>query len=289
MSEKDRATKLDDPEVHRQTRNWQKTGVLVFAMLFVAFPLYRAVDSSRRTAAITGQQQALVAGGMVIWGANCATCHGTTGQGGEGPALNSKEFLSTISDDQMHRIISAGITSTSMPSWLVDFGGQLTDQQIAEVVAYIRSWQPTALSCPAWRAPVKGCGSPAPTVAPIAGAIQAALGETTPDQMFINLSTDTARAGSVTFQVTNQGAETHEFVVLKTDTAADKLPIVGFEGEKDRIDEAGPGVTNVGETGDMKPGETKLLTVDLLPGHYVVVCNLPGHYRMGMHTDLTVI
>jgi mono/diheme cytochrome c family protein/uncharacterized cupredoxin-like copper-binding protein len=285
----DRASKLDDPVILSRTSRWQRAGVLVFALLFVAFPLYRTVDTSRRANALTQQQQALVSGGHVVWSNNCATCHGTTGEGGEGPALNSKEFLSTITDEQMHRIISAGITSTDMPTWLVDFGGQLTDQQIAEVVAYIRAWQPTAPSCPDWRLPTGGCGGGAsPTVAPVPGAIQVGLGEKTPDQMFISLSANSATAGSVTFQVTNQGQRTHEFVVLRTDTPADQLPIVSFEGEKDRIDEAAPGVTNVGETGDMKAGETKLLTIKLAPGHYVVVCNLPGHYRMGMHADFTV-
>src|SRR5437870_249437 len=38
----------------------------------------------------------------------------------------------------------------------------------------------------------------------------------------------------------------------------------------------------------MKPGQTKPLVSTLLPGHYALVCNLPGHYRMGMHQDFTV-
>jgi uncharacterized cupredoxin-like copper-binding protein len=118
--------------------------------------------------------------------------------------------------------------------------------------------------------------------------VTAALGETSPTQMFIHLSAATAVAGKVTFAVTNQGTRTHEFVVLRTDTPADKFPIVSFEGESDRIDEDAPGVTNVGETGDMKAGTTKTLSIDLTAGHYAIVCNLPGHYRMGMHQDFTV-
>ena len=42
---------------------------------------------------------------------------------------------------------------------------------------------------------------------------------------------------------------------------------------------------NVGETGDMEPGAVMLLTIDMSAGHYAVVCNLPGHYAMGMHQD----
>ena len=66
-----------------------------------------------------------------------------------------------------------------------------------------------------------------------------------------------------------------------------EIPIDSFEGEQDRIDEDTAG-TNVGETGDMETGATQTLTLDLAPGHYVFVCNLPGHYQQGMHASLTV-
>ena len=118
--------------------------------------------------------------------------------------------------------------------------------------------------------------------------VNVALGETNPNEMYIHLSRDTATDGSVTFLVTNEGTETHEFVVLETKTRAADFPIVAFEGEKDRIDEDAKGVTNVGETGDMKAGTAMALTIDLKPAHYAVVCNLPGHYRMGMHQDFWV-
>jgi uncharacterized cupredoxin-like copper-binding protein len=33
---------------------------------------------------------------------------------------------------------------------------------------------------------------------------------------------------------------------------------------------------------------TKTLTADLKPGRYVLICNLPGHYAMGMWFPLVV-
>ena len=93
--------------------------------------------------------------------------------------------------------------------------------------------------------------------------------------------------GSVTFSVTNNGTIPHEFVVLKTDTSAAEIPLGKFEGEPDRINEDTAG-TNVGETGDMDAGATQTLTVQLAPGHYVFLCNLPDHYAQGMHVDVTV-
>ena len=94
-------------------------------------------------------------------------------------------------------------------------------------------------------------------------------------------------AGAITFSVTNAGTIPHELVVLSTDTPAADFPIGSFEGETNRIDEAKVG-TNVGETGDMEPATTKSVTIDLKPGHYALVCNLPTHYGLGMHVDLTV-
>ena len=118
--------------------------------------------------------------------------------------------------------------------------------------------------------------------------IAVGLGETDPTHMFIDLSQAYAAEGQVTFVVTNHGAKTHEFVVLRTDSPADSFPIVSFEGEPNRIDEDAPGVTNVGETGDMEPGTTMSLTIDMSAGHYAVVCNLAGHYAMGMHQDVWI-
>jgi uncharacterized cupredoxin-like copper-binding protein len=118
--------------------------------------------------------------------------------------------------------------------------------------------------------------------------ITVALGETDAQHMYVHLSQTVAPQGKVSFVVTNEGTETHEFVVLSTDTPAAGFPIVSFEGEANRIDEDAKGVTNVGETGDMEPGTSMVLTIDLPEGHYAVVCNLPGHYAMGMHQDLWV-
>lgn len=94
-------------------------------------------------------------------------------------------------------------------------------------------------------------------------------------------------AGAITFSVSNAGTTPHEFVVLSTDTLAADFPITSFEGEANRINEDKVG-KNVGETGDLEPDGAKSITIDLKPGHYAFVCNLPGHYGQGMHVDFTV-
>jgi uncharacterized cupredoxin-like copper-binding protein len=87
-----------------------------------------------------------------------------------------------------------------------------------------------------------------------------------------------AAAGKVTFAVQNAGTIKHEFVVVRTNKSAASL----LKGA--RADESG----NVGETGDLAPGQGKTLTLKLPPGHYALICNLPGHYTAGQHVDFTV-
>ncbi len=144
----------------------------------------------------------------------------------------------------------------------------------SNTVAYIPGYAPGSTAPP-----------PTPGGTGSSRTITVALGETDPTHMYIHVSSTVAPAGKVTFIVTNEGTKTHEFVVLSTTTPADSFPIVSFEGEANRINEDAKGVTNVGETGDMEPGTTQALTIDLASGHYALVCNLAGHYAMGMHQD----
>lgn len=100
----------------------------------------------------------------------------------------------------------------------------------------------------------------------------------------LELSATSAAAGSVTFQINNAGAVVHEFVVLKTDVAADKLSVDASTGA---VSEETPGLTVVDEVEDIAVGASPSLTVDLPAGHYVLICNVPGHYAGGMHADFT--
>jgi uncharacterized cupredoxin-like copper-binding protein len=87
------------------------------------------------------------------------------------------------------------------------------------------------------------------------------------------------KAGDVTFDVANEGTMAHEMVLIKTDVPPTHLPM-----EKGEASEAG----SVGEVSDLPAGESGTLTVHLDPGHYVMICNLPGHYSAGMRTEFTV-
>jgi uncharacterized cupredoxin-like copper-binding protein len=100
----------------------------------------------------------------------------------------------------------------------------------------------------------------------------------------ITLDESTAPAGEVTFDVTNEAEQPHEFVVFKTDLAEDALP-VDADGN---VDEEGDGVELVDELEDIAPGDNPSLTVTLDAANYVIICNIPGHYKQGMHTPFVV-
>ena len=146
----------DDPELVSSTRRWQLVGAWLLLILVLSFPLYKLTESSRRADAAMLQQRAQITTGGQLWTLNCAECHGKMGEGISAPALNSQQFLTSITDAQMTNIIRGGIPGTAMPAWLTDYGGPLTDQEIAALVTYIRSWEPTAPSRPDWRTPSGG-------------------------------------------------------------------------------------------------------------------------------------
>ncbi|MBX7111900.1 MAG: cupredoxin domain-containing protein [Dehalococcoidia bacterium] len=90
-----------------------------------------------------------------------------------------------------------------------------------------------------------------------------------------------AKAGDVKFEVTNKGAAPHEFVVIKTDTAQDKLPVTnGAVDEKQ--------VPPVGRTANIAAGKEEDKSFNLTAGKYVLLCNIPAHYGQGMHVAFTV-
>jgi uncharacterized cupredoxin-like copper-binding protein len=104
----------------------------------------------------------------------------------------------------------------------------------------------------------------------------------------IDLGSSSGKSGEVTFKVKNNGPSVHEFVVFKSELAPDQLPTKQDENGIEIVDEEGEGVEAVDEIEDIKVGSSQELKVTLQPGKYVLICNLPAHYKQGMHAALTV-
>jgi hypothetical protein len=92
-------------------------------------------------------------------------------------------------------------------------------------------------------------------------------------------------AGTVSFRIRNQGPTSHEFILVRTDRAPDKLPL---QSDGLTVDEEAPGIKLLDEAEGLDIDDRETMVLDLAAGHYVMYCNLEGHYLGGMYAALTV-
>ena len=90
----------------------------------------------------------------------------------------------------------------------------------------------------------------------------------------------TASHGKITFAAQNLGSTPHELLVVRTDLAPDALPA---NGEVDETD-----LEIVVRLSDIEAGMSVAGVVELEPGDYVLLCNVPGHYTLGMSAAFTL-
>jgi mono/diheme cytochrome c family protein len=77
--------------------------------------------------------------GRVLFNQECAGCHGPDGKGLIAPALANPVFQRAATDAFIAQTIRVGRENTPMPAFgRAGFG----DQEIADVLAYVRQWQP---------------------------------------------------------------------------------------------------------------------------------------------------
>jgi putative heme-binding domain-containing protein len=112
-------------------------GSLLFAVAAVAFAQNPLAGNPK--AAKLGEYQFRI---------NCALCHGLGAHGGgRGPDLTRAVKKHTHSDADMFQVISSGIPGTAMPANGTNGQGVgMTDQEIWQIVAYIRSLEVKAPS-----------------------------------------------------------------------------------------------------------------------------------------------
>ncbi len=99
----------------------------------------------------------------------------------------------------------------------------------------------------------------------------------------ITMDKDSLPAGQAIFHVTNDATDQkHSMHIVKTDLAEDKLPL----DANNNVDLSK--LTVISEVQAIQPGESQDINLNLTPGNYVLICNLPGHYNQGMHVAFTV-
>jgi mono/diheme cytochrome c family protein len=86
--------------------------------------------------------------GKKLYGQFCASCHGQSGKG-DGPAATAlnpkprdhtdKEYMSKLSDDDMLKVIKNGGASVGKSPLMPPWGASLKDDQIKDIIAYVRT------------------------------------------------------------------------------------------------------------------------------------------------------
>ncbi|MCL1600345.1 MAG: c-type cytochrome [Actinomycetia bacterium] len=144
----------EDLELEESTNKWMAWGAVLLFLFVLAFPVYWLIQPARLDAAQASFDETLSAHGEVLYNDSCAQCHGGEARGAIGPALNSEQFLGSVTNKQMHQLISTGVPGTLMSAYSADFGGPFTQQQITALTVYLRSFEDTAPDFPEWLKPL---------------------------------------------------------------------------------------------------------------------------------------
>lgn len=92
------------------------------------------------------------------------------------------------------------------------------------------------------------------------------------------------KEGKVHFEVTNWSRSiVHEVLVVATDNPNAALPYNYAEAKV-----AEDQVKILGEVADLQPNASGTMDLDLAPGWFLLVCNVPGHYAAGMVAPIHV-
>jgi hypothetical protein len=116
--------------------------------------------------------------------------------------------------------------------------------------------------------------------------------EVTLSEFSVEIDEESLEEGPITFDIDNQGEREHELLIVRTDVAADELPV----NDDGSVDEDAGGVDVQQEIEEIESGDDTSRDYTLSPGAYVLLCNIveeidgtqTSHYAEGMHTEFTV-
>jgi len=125
---------------------WLGVGLFFSMAMVIIFGIYGYVEADLRAATEARFTAERVERGVELFAENCTDCHGERGEGTRrrGPALNTAEFLEKASDQSIFDTITDGRPNTGMPAWGQANGGPLTAEEVRDLAAFIRAWEPTA-------------------------------------------------------------------------------------------------------------------------------------------------
>jgi cbb3-type cytochrome c oxidase subunit III len=134
---------------------------LLAVLISISGIVYVGIGEADRQAEFTQAFEGRsIEAGAALYTQYCTECHGLKGEGGVGPTLNSKYFFEKrLADIGYQGSMKAFLTLTirggrpvmsdpnygrNMPTWSVDYGGPLRNDQIDNIVTYVMNWQEAA-------------------------------------------------------------------------------------------------------------------------------------------------
>jgi uncharacterized cupredoxin-like copper-binding protein len=116
------------------------------------------------------------------------------------------------------------------------------------------------------------------------GMAMPGAGDMSKATMGITVDSNNIHAGEVTLVAINDSKDlVHEMLIAPIRSTYSPLP---YNNVKKRVDE--DAAHSLGEVSELDPGQTGALRITLKPGTYILLCNVPGHYAMGMWTTIVV-
>lgn len=138
-------------------------GIVALGVIFIVFFFQFAVEETRMEAQTNNWDGRSVEKGAELFANNCSSCHGPDGKGlpGVAPALNSRYFFTQRLTDlgysgSLHDFVAGTVAAgrpsnalsqwaNRMPTWGVDYGGPLRNDQVEAVTNFVLNWEEDAL------------------------------------------------------------------------------------------------------------------------------------------------
>jgi mono/diheme cytochrome c family protein len=151
---------FDDEVLEGRRLDVALTAALVLITLVaVALPIYWLAEPSRMAGAEEGLDRTLTGRGTGLYEESCSNCHGPGAVGGVAPVTLTDEngefvaqvnwnapalttVLSRFSEDEVRDVLNYGRNGV-MPAWGAPGGGPMTEQQIDELIHFLRTVQLT--------------------------------------------------------------------------------------------------------------------------------------------------
>jgi uncharacterized cupredoxin-like copper-binding protein len=103
-------------------------------------------------------------------------------------------------------------------------------------------------------------------------------------KMAINANPAVVSRGDVKFNVTNLASTLVHEVILARIT--DENEILAYDADANEVEEKT--IQTLGQLAEIDPSKSASMTLELIPGKYILYCNYAGHFMAGMWTVIEV-